>query len=183
MAEPGGTLRLFFALWPDAAVRRAIEASTAGAVAASGGRPVPRANYHLTLVFLGDQPAAVLPAIRGAADRVAPPAGLLRLERLGTFPRAGVLWLGPSRTPPALARCVGDLRAALAAAGVEWPAEPPRFRPHLTLARRIRRRQPAAASTPVPWRYAGLSLVASERARAPYRVLANWPCPGAPRVK
>lgn len=183
MAAEPGSLRLFLALWPDKAVRRAIEVATRDAVIASGGRAVPRMNYHLTLVFLGDQPAAAVPAIRHVVEAVAPPAGTLRLDRLGSFPRARVLWLGPSRTSPRIAGCVRGLRDALAAAGIEWPPEPPRFRAHVTLARRIRQRPAETACRPVAWRYAGISLVVSEHARAPYKVLANWSCPHAPRMK
>ena len=166
-------LRLFVALWPSAAVRRAVHAIARPAIEASGGRPVPRANYHLTLVFLGDQPLSALPRIRQALAAVDPPSGMMHLVRFGTFAKARVLWLGPERTPPDLAHCVHDLRATLRAAGVEWRQGAERFRAHVTLARRVRAEPELTLRTPVKWHYAGLSLVASERGEARYRVLES----------
>lgn len=167
---------MFIALWPGEGVRRAVHAVSRGAIDASGGRPVPRANYHLTLVFLGDQARADLPRIRRAMAAVEPPAGLLRLDRFGTFGKARVLWLGPEHTPQPLARCVRELRLALRSEGVAWRRGAERFRAHLTLARRIRREPSVIAPSPVLWHYGGFSLVLSERAQSRYRVLENRPC-------
>ena len=168
-----GRLRLFVALWPGDGVRRAVHAVSRPAIEASGGRPVPHANYHLTLVFLGDQPCSHLPRIRQALAAVDPPSGVLHLDRFGTFAKARVLWLGPERTPVELAHCVRGLVAALRAAGVEWRRGPERFRAHVTLARHIRAAPDVVPRLPVKWHYTGLSLVASERGQARYRVLEN----------
>lgn len=169
-------LRLFVALWPDAAIRRALHAGSRQAVEVSGGRPVPPANYHLTLAFLGLQPRSKLDAIDDAARGGARLEGMLRLTRIGHFSRARVLWAGPERTPPALGRAAARLRSALEANGVHFAPGP--FRAHVTLARRITR-APDGAIEPIRWRYAGLALVLSEGGRAPYRVLRKWP-EGAP---
>lgn len=168
------SLRLFFALWPEPAVQAAIRRRTRAAVRHSGGRPVPVRDLHATLVFLGSQPAARLPAIMDAAASVAPLAGELRLSRLGTFPRARVLWLGPERTPPLLAAGVRRLRRALQEAGIGCEAAP--FRAHVTLARKIGAAQPAAVQ-PLSWRYRGIALVASEPGPrgSRYRTVAQWP--------
>jgi len=174
-------LRLFLALWPDAGVRRALQAAARPAVAASGGRPVPAANYHLTLAFLGLQPPSELDAIADAAARQEPPGGTLRLTRIGRFPGARVLWAGPERTPPGLARAARGLRAALESNGVRFAPGP--FRAHVTLARRIARAPDATAIEPVRWRYSGIALVQSEGGRAPYRVLRKWPESGPASMK
>jgi len=180
--RPGPT-RLFIALWPGEGVRRAVHAASRAAVDASGGRAVPRANYHLTLVFLGDQPCAHLPRIQRAMAAVEPPAGLLRLDRFGTFGKARVLWLGPEHTPPALTRCVRELRRTLRSEGVEWRRGAERFRAHVTLARRIHCEPSVDMPSPVPWHYGGFSLVMSERAQSRYRVLENRPCPSLGGMK
>jgi len=166
-------LRLFLALWPDAAVRRSLQAAARPAVEASGGRPVPAANYHLTLAFLGLQPSSNLDAIARAAAAQESFAGTLRLTRIGHFRGARVLWAGPERTPPRLARAAAGLRAALEANGVRFTPGP--FRAHVTLARRIARVPDASAIEAVPWRYDGIALVQSGGGRAPYRVLRKWP--------
>ncbi len=167
-------LRLFFALWPSSAVQRTLHAATCRAIEASGGRSVPAANYHLTLAFLGLQPRPQLEAICAAASRLAPPTGTLCLARLGCFRAARVLWAGPQHPPPALSQAVNRLRAALGANGVSVAPGP--FRAHVTLARRIEQAPPQLElSPPIRWDYAGVVLVASERARARYRVVAEWP--------
>lgn len=169
--------RLFFALWPDAHTRLAIRRATREAVRHAGGRPVLPANYHLTLAFLGEQPAALLPAIRAAAADCVPPKGELRLERIGYFARARVLWLGPSRTPPALRSAARTLWEALAPLGLR--SERRAFAAHLTLARKAGR-MPEVSIRPVGWRYTGFVLVESETASsgARYRVLDEWPAAG-----
>lgn len=163
---------MFLALWPDAAIRRALQVAARPAVAASGGRAVPAANYHLTLAFLGLQPRSQWDAIGDAVSRQVPLTGTLRLERLGHFRAERVLWAGPQRTPHVLSRQASRLRAALVANGVSFTPGP--FRAHVTLARRI-----AQASSfdiePIRWDYAGVSLIESDRTRPRYKVLAQWP--------
>lgn len=165
-------LRLFLALWPDAALRRAVQVATRAAVATSGGRAVPSANYHLTLAFLGLQPRSQLDAIRDAVSRLAPVTGTLRLEQIGHFRAARVLWIGPRRTPPVLNRQAGTLRGALEANRVRFTPGP--FRAHVTLARRIVQ-VPSATLAPIRWDYAGVALIESDRTRPHYKVLAHWP--------
>ena len=62
--------RLFFALWPDSAVRAVLQASCQAVTVSCGGRPVPPRNYHLTLAFLGQVDSADLAGIRAAAAQV-----------------------------------------------------------------------------------------------------------------
>ncbi|MGH8271473.1 MAG: RNA 2',3'-cyclic phosphodiesterase [Gammaproteobacteria bacterium] len=166
--------RLFFALWPDVATRTAIGRATRQALRHAGGRPVAPENYHLTLAFLGEQPAALLPAIREAAAAFVPPRGELRLDRLGHFERARVLWLGSARTPPALRRTARALWEALAA--LDIARERHAFAAHLTLARKVDR-LPAVPIRAVSWRYDGFALVESLTGaqESRYRVIARWP--------
>lgn len=166
--------RLFFALWPDAATRKAIREATKGAVRQAGGRAVPVDNLHLTLAFLGAQPESRLVPIRAAAEALEPPRGELELARLGRFKGAGVLWLGPDRTSSELRAFVGALREALEPLGVA--RERRAFTAHLTLARKARR-SPSFSPRPVVWRYAGFALVESitDPRGARYKILDEWP--------
>ncbi len=167
------TRRLFFALWPDAAIRAAIHRATGPAVRRVGGRPMPAENYHLTLAFLGAQPEFRLSAILDAAAGVTPPRGELELSRLGYFTRARVLWLGPDRTPLALRRDVRGLWDALEPLGIKRERRP--FAAHLTLARKAGR-LPAAPVFPVVWHYRGFVLAESVSGAqgALYKVVARW---------
>ena len=96
--------RLFFALWPDAALRERIATTVVGLVRdnAPGGRRLNPDRYHLTLQFLGDfKPLrqCVLDAAIVAAGSVRLPPFDLELDLAGSFPKAGVCWLGASTAP------------------------------------------------------------------------------------
>ena len=86
--------RLFFALWPDDATRAAFLALQGGL---QGGRQVQPANLHLTLAFLGQQPAGLLPALRALPSRWADFDCLLQFDRLGYFSRPRIAWITPLR--------------------------------------------------------------------------------------
>lgn len=124
--------RLFVAVAVDDGARAALTARLAAA-GALPGRVVPSANWHLTLRFLGDTPAAAEAALCRALDGAKwPPAFAIRFGAAGAFPspaRARVLVLDVADG--------GEGLAALAAAvdrAVGAPAAGP-FAPHLTLAR------------------------------------------------
>lgn len=173
------TRRLFFAVWPPPEVRRQLRRRCAAAVRASGGQPVPPANYHLTLAFLGNVPAGQYPRLLEAAATVTPPAGELCLERLGYWSRPRVLWIAPEEPVAELARVAAELWAALEPLGIAPETRP--FQPHLTLARKVAR-APAAnrLERPVCWMLRGFVLVESvtHPRGARYTVTAAFP-PGS----
>ena len=128
-------VRLFFALWPDAATLRALTDWCAQAHAVWGGRVMRPDTLHLTLAFLGQVPADLVdPLIRLTVERPFTP-GLLRLDRYGVFPRQGIVWAGPGDGAPALAEQVAGLWRDLAALGNLRPDHP--FRAHVTLLRNV----------------------------------------------
>ncbi len=167
------TLRLFFALWPDEALRLEIRRATRAAVRQAGGRPVPPENYHVTLAFLGHVPESRLEAVMAVATPMVPLS--LSLDRYGYFPGPRVLWLGPAETPAALRELAQRLNASLASAGLPCDRRP--FHAHLTLCRKVRA-QPRDLPRPagLRWDVAEIVLVASETdpAGARYRVLARF---------
>jgi RNA 2',3'-cyclic 3'-phosphodiesterase len=103
----------------------------------AGGRPVPRQNWHITLRFLGDAPAALANAIdRGWSEAPLPPAFQARLTGWGTFPRsaaARILWVGVAQGAARLSALA--LLAEEVARTAGFPPEGRPFRPHLTLLR------------------------------------------------
>jgi 2'-5' RNA ligase len=153
------TARLFFALWPDSATRRALRKSCRDAVAFCGGRPVSPKHYHLTLAFLGNVPVERLPAIRRAAAVVPMPALSIDMDCFGYFPGARVLWIGPTEVPAELARLAGALWQALAP--LDLRPEHRAFRPHLTIARKIARGPAGHQPRPLTWRAQAFALVRS----------------------
>lgn len=162
--------RLFFALWPDDAIRAAIVRRRA-LLGEPGPRRVPDHNLHLTLLFLGDRPAAELDAIVQAAGGVDLSPVTLRLDRFGWFPRAGVVWLG-GEAPEQLAACRQSLADAMRALGV--PVDDRPFRPHVTLFRKVHQRPELPAPPALEWPIRRFALVQSRPGR-PYRTLAGWP--------
>lgn len=168
--------RLFFALWPDERAR-AILAGLAREVAGRcGGRAVPAANLHLTLVFLGEVDPARIATLRGAADGVAGSAFDLALDVVGGFRRAGVAWAGCRRPPAGLLALQSALERRVREAGHSPDARP--YAPHLTLARRARVPVEAAGIETVAWRVGAFALVESARGEGAYGTLAEWPLDG-----
>lgn len=103
------------------------------------GRFIPRENYHVTLAFLGEVGEVEVAAAIAALDEACRGARFLplRSDGLGRFGRAvdATLWLGIAPAPE-LTTLADALRAALAEHGIEYDKK--QFRPHITLARRVR---------------------------------------------
>lgn len=166
------TRRLFFALWPDEAMRQAMTDATRKAVRASGGRPVTAGNLHVTLAFLGAVPERRLPELaevaRGTAESSRPAlAGAdsperpleLAFDRLEYW-RAAHLLCATSAEPPApvaaLARKLQELLV-----GRRFVPDLKPFRPHVTMARKVVRQGSVDQIDPVIWRFTELALVES----------------------
>jgi RNA 2',3'-cyclic 3'-phosphodiesterase len=163
------TRRLFFALWPDADVRAGIVARRER-LGRISRRQVPVHNLHLTLLFLGDQPAGRIDAIEGAAGRIKADACTLTLDRFGWFPRAGVTWLG-GEAPAELDALAVALKTAMEPLGLTFDARP--FCPHVTLFRQVRRRPDFPEIEPLEWPMSEFALVESIPGQ-PYQVLRKW---------
>ncbi|MGI9329541.1 MAG: RNA 2',3'-cyclic phosphodiesterase [Gammaproteobacteria bacterium] len=151
--------RLFFALWPDAAVRAAVQSSCQAVMASCGGRAVSPRNYHLTLAFLGSVEPADWAGVRAAAEQVTVPPLTLVLDRVGYFPGSQVLWVGPAQVPAGLLWLVDELWRVLAPLGLRPPAQA--FNPHLTLCRKIRQPPAQIAVPAASWQARGFALLRS----------------------
>lgn len=168
-ADPGKTRRLFFAAWPDADIRSAIVARRAR-LGELTRRRIPDHDLHLTLLFLGNQPANRIDQIQSFTEGISTESLTLVLDRLGWFARAQVAWLGGPAPPSALA-LVDRLEARMNALGLRFDRRP--FRPHVTLFRRVRQRPEFPALEPLHWPVNEISLIESIPGR-PYQVLRIW---------
>jgi 2'-5' RNA ligase len=166
--------RLFFALWPNPAVRTGLARASALVYAHASGRAVPDENLHITLAFLGNVDADIATCVRQGAAGLAAEGFELVIDRAGWWKRTGILWLGPSRAPAALNRLVKGLWAALEPCGF-WP-DFRDFHPHLTIARRCRRAV-LADFEPVTWPISAFTLLESHTGQrgARYMVIESWP--------
>jgi RNA 2',3'-cyclic 3'-phosphodiesterase len=168
--------RLFFALWPDEAVRREIaDAAREQQGLDPAGRAVRPERYHLTLQFLGDfdvLTAAMHGSLLAAAGAIDAPAPFeLRLDRVGSFGAGRVVWLGCSEPPAPLVQLHRDLAGALAKVGIT-PGAAQQFIPHVTLHRNMGR----SIGYPTPalrWRVAEFVLI--DAIDGDYRCLGRWP--------
>jgi 2'-5' RNA ligase len=138
MSDADSAGRLFIGVPLTEEARRAIDEHVKRSMPDGiPGRPVPAANWHLTLRFLGaartNQLAAVVRHLRTAELG---PAFEIGFGGLGAFSRprsARVLWIGLTdgvERMKALARTAEDAARAAGFAPEEKP-----FKPHLTLSR------------------------------------------------
>lgn len=178
------TRRLFFALWPDEAMRQAMAYATRKAARASGGRPVPASNLHVTLAFLGSVPELRLPELAEAGRNAAQslrsaPAGAnspahpleLAFDRLEHWRSARLICALPVQPPASVAALAFELQRLLVGCGFapdlksSWSVGiniTGPFRPHVTLARKVHREPRIMEVQPVTWSFTDLVLADSK---------------------
>ena len=165
-------MRLFLALWPDAAVREQIAAhATTWSLPAGRGRMSPD-DWHVTLHYIGSVAADRIPAVADALEVRCEPFELV-LDQPRMWPR-GLAVVEAAAVPAPLEA----LHAALAESlrRLDLPVEQRRLRPHLTLARRAEAAVPPKDAAPVVWPAQGYGLVVSTgRPEQRYAVLRGYP--------
>jgi 2'-5' RNA ligase len=169
--DTGKPLRLFIALWPGEAVRRAISSWQQAWSWPPRAALVKADRLHVTLHFLGNVPADRLPQlVEGLRARVEP--FTLALGHGNVWPN-GVAVLEPDSTPGALVRLHAALLRDLQA--LELAVETRPHRAHVTLARRARGAVPPRQGPALHWRIdSGYVLVRSLPGGAGYEVLARF---------
>lgn len=168
-AKTSDSLRLFYALWPDDATSSALLKMQAP----MQGRRIPYSNLHMTLVFLGQQPAALLPALKEILAHIPRTDISLTLDQVGYFPRNHIAWVGPNRIPNELLALHDRLVQALTDRKVAFNGQHA-YKPHVTLARDAAL-PPDLAFEPIAWRATEAALVQSTTTAegSIYRILAS----------
>ncbi|MBE7420029.1 MAG: 2'-5' RNA ligase family protein [Ideonella sp.] len=162
------SLRLFVALWPGPALRAALAARRDAIAWPAGAAPVPDAQLHLTLHFIGHVDATRLPQLV-AGLWLPPPRLRLQLGEPVHWPH-GLVVLPVAEPPDALLALHASLATALVGLGLT--VERRAFRPHVTLARRAGGARLGSAGPLPRWTAQGYALAASAGGR--YRVLARY---------
>jgi 2'-5' RNA ligase len=172
--------RLFFALWPDEAQRAALEHAAAKAVRHSGGRPVPAANLHVTLAFLGSVARERIPELQCfARDRAAAFAAhapvSLSFARLTHWKEAQILCA--LTAPESAAARVLAMALQEGAANLGFSPDRKPFQAHVTLARKVVRPGVVPRLHPVLWRFDAFALIDSrtEPSGPVYSVIDSYP--------
>ena len=178
MVMPAPFARVFYGLPLDDALE-ALAPLLPAIVEEAQGRPVPAANLHATLAFVGS-------ISREAFDRLArigqelPRAPIaLALDTVGSFRGARVAWVGPSSLPPELTRLHDALSARLREDAFQVEDRP--YRPHVTVARHCKHALPARSIGALPWRVRRIVLYESIGAEGGprYEPRAQWPLDAA----
>ena len=154
-----GSRRLFFAFWPDEALRGAVASATEPIRAAVTGRHVPGAELHVTVAFLGRRPESELPLLIAAARELPGRSFRLHFSAIEYWPRARVLTAVADRGGEAASALAAALWQRLGRLGLEPEARP--FRAHVTLVRGARVAE-LAALTPFEWPVDSVTLVESQ---------------------
>lgn len=172
-------MRLFFGLEPDSESALAITAWRDRQLPLLG-RPVPVANLHITLAFLGDISTHRLERLGKTVDQFIeqkrPQGEALTLNQLGYWPRPGICWLGPQVWPDSLDSLARSLSRLGTVQGSK--ADRRKYRPHITLVRGCDFPPPAATSEPLfKLEFDHFSLYQSRQGSSgvTYQVLASWP--------
>jgi 2'-5' RNA ligase len=172
--NPGATLRLFFALWPDEPVRQALSGWAQACREGSQGRLVRRENLHATLAFLGEVDRSRLPQLRSLAHALAAGRFELVLERIGYWPHNRIVYAAPAAMPVPLSALAAALALRLSRAGFRTEERP--YFAHVTLLRAARRAPPGVRPAPLRWPVDSIALVESRRDAGDlvYRPLEHW---------
>ncbi len=170
----GGSVRVFFALWPDDGVRRALHAAGVALQQTLSGRLTRAPSIHMTLLFLGQVEEARLAALHAAAAGVRVSPFSMSLDRAACWRHNRIGWLGPTVTPAALGDLARSLRVAVEGAGFAFDHQP--FAPHVTLVRDATCRPLAASIAPIEWPVRDLVLVRSrlEASGSRYETIGRW---------
>jgi len=147
---------------------------TRDCVRASGGRPVKRENLHLTLAFLGNIDAGMLPELRAAAAELHHPGFEFALDEPSFWPRPKVLVMQPSTFPDAMQGLAEGIRDAMAPFSLGHGSGA--FRPHVTLARKAGPAPLQSLEAQLSWRATEFCLVSSvtDPGGARYEPLARY---------
>jgi 2'-5' RNA ligase len=108
--------------------------------------PVPLANFHITLVFMGKVDSRHHERLTLAADEIHCPKFDLLLNEVGFWNKTNIFCLGPSETPTPLLSLSAKLKNLANQMGSR--TEKHHYQPHVTLARRCELPPPAAIEPP-----------------------------------
>ena len=170
------TARVFFALWPSTAERKALAGWQAPLKKLCGGRAMRADTLHVTLVFMGEVSRRRLEALKLAAQEVRGGRFSLRLDAARYWGHNHIAYAAPTEVPELLLQLVSDLERSLRRHRFRF--EQRRYKPHVTLLRNAYWNDtPLPAQPAVNWKVREFVLVhsLSDARGARYEVLARFP--------
>lgn len=179
MGDTTSSVRVFFALWPDAAERAALAAWQPPLRRLCGGKAMRPDTLHATLVFLGDVAACRLEALKLAAEEVRGESFELSFDSARYWGHNHIAYAAPSVAPASLLQLESDLEQRLQAHRFRFDRRP--YKPHATLLRHVQwRDEPLPEMPGVVWQVRDFVLLqsSSDERGARYEVLARFPLAG-----
>ncbi|HEV7394758.1 MAG TPA: RNA 2',3'-cyclic phosphodiesterase [Burkholderiales bacterium] len=166
--------RVFFALWPDVEVTRALAAAGSVAQEECGGRVIAADKLHMTLFFVGDIERTRLASLQELASSIDGAAFELDINTIAYWRHNRIVWAGTQHCPGELARLVDRLREGLSTDGIKGEDRP--YAPHVTLVRDAERAPQRKRLEPFAWRADDFVLVESVpvHGRVRYDVIGRW---------
>lgn len=140
--------RLFLALWPEEPLREHLQAHADAWSWPPQARRTRPEQLHVTLHFLGNVDAALLPALRQVLQ-VPWPGCELALDTPQVWP-GGIAVMEAGEVPGELAALHAALEERLRS--LDLPVEERRYRPHVTLARKAFGARTPQGLPPLRWR-------------------------------
>ncbi|MEZ5571954.1 MAG: RNA 2',3'-cyclic phosphodiesterase [Halioglobus sp.] len=179
-------MRVFFGLELDTATTIQVS-SWRDRQLAGIGKPVPAANFHVTLAFVGALSDPAIERLCLSVDdwtaRATPEGAMLEFNCTGYWPRPGIYWLGAETWPAQLGGLAHKLSRLAGAVGAKHD-DRNTFQPHITLYRQCPDAPPAPAQPPlISFTYQHFSLFESRPGKSgvSYHVLQDWELAGAAR--
>lgn len=172
-------VRVFFALWPQAAQRAALAAWQAPLKKLCGGKAMRADTLHSTLVFLGDVAPHRLEALQLAAREVAVAPFEVCFDVARYWGHNHIAYAAPDEVPELLRQLVSELEQKLRRHRFRFDRRS--YQPHVTLLRHARwDDHPLPMPPAVRWRVREFVLVQSltDENGARYEVLARFPLVG-----
>lgn len=171
-----GKARVFFALWPEPALRRQLHALAVRYQEQCGGSAMRAGTLHLTLLFLGEVPRDNIRKLQRQVDALEMAPFSFRLAHIACWRHNRIAYAAPGEEVAPLQALSEALRALTDTAGIEFDRRD--FTPHVTLLRKVTQ---AFESQPIrlpEWKVEGFSLVESSTLDqgASYRILKTWRC-------
>ena len=162
-------MRLFFALWPQADVAAQLTQMSRQLNLEPGSRLTNPKNYHVTLAFIGEVPAAGLAVLQQIGGSLRARQFTVSFDSIEYWRESRILVAAARAAAPGLLDLWGKLNDAIG-----LPREP--VRAHVTLARKVTQAPVPQAMSPIQWPAANFSLIRSDTGgvESAYTVLDTW---------
>ncbi len=147
-------------------------------------KPVPAANFHITLSFLGNINDRQHEAIIANLDEVAAAPFDVTLDLTAFWQGPKILLAAPSEPPAVLMTLAGNVNSAARQAGID--VERREYRPHVTLIRNTREDYPPPLFSPqLTCRFTQFHLFESVSAPSGvhYSIKHSWPLRGGHSIR